>query len=50
VIFDEAADGLHVITAMLIVGLIFCSVIAIGQFAHWAGHRRKARRPKPRPY
>ena len=43
-IFDEASDGVHVITAMLIVGLIFLSVIAIGEFTHWLGHRRRARK------
>jgi hypothetical protein len=44
VIFDAATDGKHVITAMLIVGLIFCSVIALGQLTKWVGHRRDARR------
>jgi hypothetical protein len=41
---DPAEEGLKVITGMLIVGLIFISVIALGQFAKWASHRRKARR------
>ncbi len=43
-IFDAASDGKHVITAMLIVGLIFCAVIALGQATKWVGHRRDARR------
>lgn len=41
---DPAEEGLKVITGMLVVGLIFISVIALGQLSKWAGHRRKARR------
>ena len=36
-----AEEGLSIIRAMLIVGLIFCSVIALGQFSKWLGHRRR---------
>ena len=43
-IFDAATEGKHVILAMLIVGLIFCSVIALGQLSKWFGHRRTERR------
>ena len=50
IVFDQAADGVHVITAMLVVALIFLSVIGLGELAHWANHRRKARRPPVRPY
>jgi hypothetical protein len=25
---------------MLVVGLIFCAVIALGQFGRWLGHRK----------
>jgi hypothetical protein len=25
---------------MLVVGLVFCSVIALGQLSRWASHRR----------
>jgi hypothetical protein len=46
VIYDAATDGLHIITAMLIVGLIFLAVIGIGEFVHAQAHRRKARRPR----
>jgi hypothetical protein len=35
-----AEEGRDIIVAMLLVGLIFCSVIAIGQFARWVGQRR----------
>ena len=44
-IFDAASDGLNIITAMLLVGLVFLGVIAIGQLTKAVGHRRKARRP-----
>lgn len=44
---DAAEEGKKVITGMLIVGLIFIAVIALGQLSKWAGHRRKARRPQP---
>ncbi len=43
---DPAAEGIKIITGMLIVGLIFISVIALGQLSKWASHRRKARRPQ----
>ena len=38
---DAATEGKKVITGMLIVGLIFISVIALGQFTHWLRHRRR---------
>ena len=43
-IFDAASEGKNVIIGMLIVGLIFCSVIALGELSKWLGHRRDARR------
>ncbi len=43
---DPAEEGLKVITGMLITGLIFISVIALGQLSKWASHRRHARRPQ----
>ena len=36
-----AQEGKEVITAMLVVGLIFVGVIALGQFTHWLRHRRR---------
>jgi len=45
VVIDAAEEGKKVITGMLIVGLIFISVIALGQLSKWASHRRHARRP-----
>ena len=44
-IFDASSDGKHVITAMLIVGLIFLGTIAIGGLTKWWGHRREAQKP-----
>jgi hypothetical protein len=44
VIFDAASEGKHVILGMLIVGLIFLTVIGLGELSNWAGHRRAARR------
>jgi hypothetical protein len=38
---DAATEGKKVITGMLITGLIFISVIAIGQTLHWVRHRRR---------
>jgi len=38
---DAATEGKKVITGMLIVGLIFVSVIAVGQTLHWVRHRRR---------
>jgi hypothetical protein len=37
---DAATEGKKVITAMLIVGLVFVSVIALGQLSRWLTHRR----------
>ena len=38
-----AQEGKEVITAMLVVGLIFVGVIALGQLTHWLRHRRRSR-------
>jgi hypothetical protein len=43
---DAASEGKKVITAMLIVGLVFVAVIALGELSKAWGHRRKARRPR----
>jgi hypothetical protein len=45
VVLDAAEEGKKVITGMLITGLVFIAVIALGQFSKWLGHRRHARRP-----
>jgi hypothetical protein len=43
---DAAQEGKKVIFGMLITGLIFIGVIALGQLSKWAGHRRHARRAR----
>ena len=35
-----AQEGKKTIFAMLIVGLVFVSVIALGELTHWLRHRR----------
>ncbi|HVC86512.1 MAG TPA: hypothetical protein VNC40_03700 [Gaiellaceae bacterium] len=50
VIFDAASEGTHVILGMLVVGLIFLTVIILGELSHWAGHRRAERRARRRAY
>jgi hypothetical protein len=37
---DAASEGRKVIVGMLIVGLIFVSVIVIGELGHWLRHKR----------
>ena len=37
---DAAEEGKKIILAMLIVGLVFVSVIAIGELSRWLRHRR----------
>ena len=44
---DIAEEGRNIIIVMLLTGLIFLGVIALGQLARWLGHRRRARRPRP---
>jgi hypothetical protein len=35
-----AQEGRKTVLVMLVVGLVFVAVIAIGQFTHWLRHRR----------
>ena len=34
-----AEEGLHIIVVMLVVGLIFVGVIALGELTHWLRER-----------
>ena len=43
-------EGKRIVIAMLIVGLIFIAVIAIGQTLRWLEHRRKDRRARQLQY
>jgi hypothetical protein len=38
---DAAEEGFRVIRGMLITGLIFIAVIAVGELSHWYRHRRR---------
>ena len=44
ILLDAATEGRNVILGMLVVGLIFLAVIALGELTHVASHRRAARR------
>ena len=43
---DAASEGRKVVLSMLVVGLIFVGVIALGETSKAWSHRRKARRPQ----
>jgi hypothetical protein len=42
---DAAEEGRKVILSMLVVGLVFVLVIAIGELTHYLAVKRKARKP-----
>ncbi|MFN8224549.1 MAG: hypothetical protein U0R50_15020 [Gaiellales bacterium] len=42
ILADAAEEGRNVILSMLVVGLIFVAVIAVGEAAHAIAARRKA--------
>ncbi len=42
---DAAEEGRNVILSMLVVGLVFVAVIAIGELAHHTAVKRKASKP-----
>jgi predicted membrane protein len=51
VIFDAVSEGTHVILGMLVVGLVFLTVIVLGELANHLGPRRAARKQTQRsPY
>ena len=44
---DAASEGKSVVLMMLGTGLVFCAVIALGELAHYLGHKRKASKRRP---
>lgn len=48
VLANAAEEGRSVILSMLVVGLIFLAVIAIGDLAHLSAEKRKAARARRR--
>lgn len=49
-IYDPVSDGKHVILIMLITGLVFLAVIAVGELTHRVNERRRERKRQLRPY
>jgi hypothetical protein len=47
---DIAEEGRRIIIAMLLVGLTFIAVIALGQLSRYVVHRRRERREAERTY
>ena len=43
IVANAAEEGRNVITGMLVVGLIFIAVIALGELSRMARHRRRGR-------
>ena len=43
---DAASEGKKVVLAMLVVGLIFVAVIALGETSDALSRRRRARKPR----
>jgi hypothetical protein len=44
---SAAEEGKKVVLSMLVVGLVFCAVIAIGELTKHAAKKRKAARRRP---
>jgi hypothetical protein len=42
---DAASEGRKVVLSMLVVGLVFVGVIAIGELTHYLAAKKKARTP-----
>jgi heme/copper-type cytochrome/quinol oxidase subunit 2 len=45
---QTAEEGKNIILSMLVVGLIFLAVIALGELNSWRLHRKRARRSRYR--
>jgi hypothetical protein len=46
----NAQQGTDVILIMLLTGLVFLAVIALGELTRWAGHRKHDRKQRARTY
>ena len=44
---DAASEGRSVVLSMLVVGLVFISVIVLGELTHRLGHKRKSAKKRP---
>ena len=44
---DAAEEGRKVVLSMLVTGLVFVGVIALGEFTHYLGHKRKSAKRRP---
>ena len=44
---DAASEGRKVVLSMLVTGLVFVAVIALGELAAYFGHKRKAAKRRP---
>ena len=42
---DAASEGRSVVLSMLVVGLVFLGIIAIGELTHYLSAKKKARTP-----
>jgi hypothetical protein len=44
---DAASEGRKVVLSMLVTGLVFVAVIALGELTAYLGHKRKAGKRRP---
>ncbi len=44
---DAASEGKSVVLSMLVVGLVFIGVIALGELTNHLAHKRKAAKRRP---
>ena len=44
---DAAEEGRKVVLSMLVTGLVFVGVIALGELTHYVGHKRKSAKRRP---